>query len=240
MPLWNLFSSLLWDPTLSWLLPPWFLLLCLLCWFFLGCSAYQPWVILGFCPMFSSPYPPSPLWALHQLVTSNAFHMLMAPKCTFQPGPCPELQARISNCLFTPLSLRSWLPASLLPFLSSSLTPSSLSFFLPQITYYLCNLFTQAHVCVCETAWQRRAVHNREQFHTLQKSFAKAFLEMLHSPRAYRKRFWFVNPFLLCLNATLKNMLNFCFKFCPIQPLFSQVLTKSWVLRLVLQGNRDE
>lgn len=95
--------------------------------------------------MFSSPYPPSPLWALHQLVTLYAFHMLMAPQCTFQPGPCPELQARTSNCLFTPLLLPPWLPA----FLSSSLTPSSLSFFLPQITYYLCNLFTQAHVCVC-------------------------------------------------------------------------------------------
>lgn len=230
MPLWDLFFSLLWDPTLSWLLPPWFLLLCLLCWFFLGRSTYQPWVILGFCPMFSSPYPPSPLWALHQLVTLYAFHMLMAPQCTFQPGPCPELQACTSNCLFTPLPLPPWLPA----FLSSSLTPSSLSFFLPQITYYLCNLFTQAHVCVCETALQRRAVHNRKQFHTLQKSFAKAFLEMLHSPRAHRKRFWFASPFLLCFNATLKNMLNFCFKFCPIQPLFSQVLTKSWALRLAL------
>lgn len=220
MPLWNLFSSLFWDLTLSWLLPPWILLLCLLCWFFLGSSTYYPWVILGFCPMFSSPYPPPPSWAHHQLVALYAFHMLIAPKCTFQPGPFPELQACISNCLFTLLALPSWLPASLLPFLSSSLTPSlSLSFYpKSHITSVIC-----AHklMRVCETALQRRAVCNRKQFYTLQKRFAKAFLEMLHSPGAYRKRFWFINPFLLCFNATLKNMLNFCFKFCPIQPMFS-------------------
>ena len=170
--------------------------------------------------MFSSPYPPPPSWACHQLVALCAFHMLIAPKCIFQPGPFPELQACISNCLFTPLTLPSWLPASLLPFLSSSLTPSlSLSFYpKSHITSVIC-----AHklMRVCETALQRRAVRNRKQFHTSQKRFAKAFLEMLHSPGAYRKRFWFINPFLLCFNATLKNMLNFCFKFCPIQPIFS-------------------
>lgn len=234
MPLWILFSSLLWDPTLSWLLSPWFLLFCLLCWFFLGSSTDYPGVILEFRPMFSSPYPPPPPWALHQLVALYAFHTLMTPKCTFQSGPFPELQACIQLQVHPsrPTFLASCFPSSFPFFFPNSFFSLSLSFYpKSHITSVIC-----AHklMRVCETALQRRAVRNRKQFHTLQKRFAKGFLEMLHSPGAYRKRFWFINPFLLCFNATLKNMLNFCFKFCPIQPIFSQVLSKSWVLRLAL------
>lgn len=131
------------------------------------------------------------------------------------------------------------------PTFLASCFPSSFPFFFPNSFFSLSlSFYPKSHITsvicahklmrVCETALQRRAVRNRKQFHTLQKRFAKGFLEMLHSPGAYRKRFWFINPFLLCFNATLKNMLNFCFKFCPIQPIFSQVLSKSWVLRLAL------
>ena len=119
---------------------------------------------------------------------------------------------------------------SRLTFLASCL-PSSFPFFFPNSFSLSLSFYPKSHITsvicahklmrVCETALQRRAVCNRKQFYTLQKRFAKAFLEMLHSPGAYRKRFWFINPFLLCFNATLKNMLNFCFKFCPIQPMFS-------------------
>lgn len=158
MPLWNLFSSLLWDPTLSWLLSPWFLLFCLLSWFFLGSSTNYPGVILEFLPCSLLLILPTP-WALHQLVALYTFHTLMTPKCTFQPGP-------FLNCrLVYPTAC-----SPLSPYLPGFLLPSSFpSFLLPNSFFSLSlSFYPKSHItsvicahnsCVC-VKQPRRAVHH--------------------------------------------------------------------------------
>lgn len=127
--------------------------------------------------MFSSPYPPPPPWALHQLVALYAFHTLMTPKCTFQPGPFPELQACISNCMFTPLTLPSWLLASLLPFLSSSLTLSSLSLFPSTQNHITSVICAHKLMRVCGNSLTRRAVRNESNSTLYRKGLPKPSLK---------------------------------------------------------------
>lgn len=141
----------------------------------------------------------SDLWPVH------AIQRLMAPKFPSQPGPLHEFwlvhpPARFSLLVSFPFFLPS----------------SSLSLFL-QNPYITSIIYTCKHMCVCVKQPYKQRLFKIESNSTLY----KVFLEMLHSPGAYRKCFWFINTLLLCSNAPLKNSLNFCFKFCPIQPSFS-------------------